>query len=253
MKTIAFGIQKGGVGKTSISCTTACHIATKGRTILLDFDPQGNASTWLALMGPQYELATVLGGKVTVDKAITPTTIPNLDILATFGLDGELKLYSETQLLTEPLIVFELMKEIAALGYEYAVMDLSPGMGALEKAALRGADEVVTPMTPEAFGLDGLQIFNNELAKAIKPFKSFMAGPVYRRIVVNAHDDRIKQHGDIYVKIKELPYEIYKVPVDPAFRKAQIANKALIQLDRKDGAKVETMAEIARLGDALCL
>jgi len=50
-----------------------------------------------------------------------------------------------------------------------------------------------------------------------------------------------------------LPYEIYKVPVDPAFRKAQIANKALIQLDRKDGAKVETMAEIARLGDALCL
>ena len=62
MKTISFALQKGGVGKTSISVSTAAELAKYGKTLLIDADPQGNASGWL-ISELEYELADVLLNK----------------------------------------------------------------------------------------------------------------------------------------------------------------------------------------------
>ena len=58
---------------------------------------------------------------------------------------------------------FEHNKDLEDLGFEYAVYDLSPGMSLLEKRILSSVDEVITPLTPEYFSLDGIEIFNNDL------------------------------------------------------------------------------------------
>src|SRR5574344_290539 len=103
-KTIAFHLQKGGVGKTTISGTLACQSALDGfETLLIDVDPQGNASSWFLKDAPTYELADAIQGKCFAQEAIVPLAIiPHLFILPTFGIGGSLKNYSETKLAEEP-------------------------------------------------------------------------------------------------------------------------------------------------------
>lgn len=223
-KTISFHLQKGGVGKTTISGTLACQSALDGyRTLLVDVDPQGNASSWFLNDAPAYELADVIQGKCFIQDAIIPIAqVPNLYILPTFGIGGTLKLYSETKLAEEPYVLQDLIKEVSD-SYERIILDLSPGLGRLERAALIASDEVITPMTPEVFSLDGLEIFIDELSKLRKNLRS----PVkHTKIIINSFDNRIKQHRDIYSAACEGVFVVYKIPVDPLFRKAQEAGCA---------------------------
>jgi len=250
MKTIAFHLQKGGVGKTSLSGSVAYELSLKAKTLMIDLDPQGNLSVWMLKESPKYELAHVLYGKVKTEEAIVPTSIPRLDILPTFGLDGELKLFGENQLASEPFIFCDLVEEIAKLGYEYAILDLSPGMGRLERAALIAANEVITPMTPESFSLDGIDIFIAELAKVKKAMRR---GPEHKKIIVNAYDGRIEQHKTIMQQTQIIQgFELFTLPVDPSFRKAQAMNLPIQALPTGKAAKPETLQQLYKIGESLC-
>ncbi len=169
-KTISFHLQKGGVGKTTISGTLACQSALDGyRTLLIDVDPQGNASSWFLKEAPLFfELADVVQGKCYIHDAIIPIPqIQNMSLLPTFGIGGTLKLYAETKLAEEPFVLQDLVHEVSE-SFDRIILDLSPGLGRLERAALISSNEVITPMTPEVFSLDGLEIFIDELAKLKK-------------------------------------------------------------------------------------
>lgn len=248
-KAIAFHLQKGGVGKTTVSGTLACQSALNGsKTLLIDCDPQGNLSSWFLKDTPKLELADVLQGKCYSDEAILKVdNVDNLYILPTFGIGGTLKNYSETKLVDEPFIIQDLVEDLKS-SYEHIVLDLSPGLGRLERSALIACDEIITPMTPEVFSLDGLEIFIEELAKLKKNYKS----PVkHKRIIINSFDERIKQHRDIYrVADESGGFLIFKIPVDPIFRKAQEANRIPQNYKvRGRGMKVltqESLAEITR-------
>ena len=151
-KTVAFHLQKGGVGKTTISGTLACQSALDGKkTLIVDCDPQGNVSSWFLQSAPKFELADVLQGKCFVADAIVKAPgIENLFILPTFGIGGSLKSYSETKLSEEPFVIQDLINQVAE-DYDHIIMDLSPGLGMLERYALIASDEVITPMTSEVF------------------------------------------------------------------------------------------------------
>ena len=229
-----------------MSASIAYELSKRGRAIIVDIDPQGNASSWLAKGTPKHELADALFGKVKASEAILPTAAPELDILPTFGLDGSLKVYGENQLANEPFIFEELTEELARLGYEYAIFDLSPGFGRLERAALIAASEVITPAAPDYFSLDGLEIFDSELAKLTKAMRK---GPDHRRVICNAYDGRIEQHKDIFQQMTFIKqYEVFRVPVDPAFRKAQEHHLPLQLLPDNKAAKKETLETIQRVG-----
>jgi chromosome partitioning protein len=243
MKTIAFHLQKGGVGKTTLSGTIAHELKTHGKTILIDGDPQANSSSWYLTTPPKNELADVLQGKVSLKEAIVNSS--GLDILPSFGLDGSLKLYGETKLAEEPFIFIDLMEELHKLDYRFAIVDLSPGIGRLERAALVGCDEVITPMTPEFFSLDGIEIFCTELDRLKKAMRK---APNHSKIVVNAYDARIAQHVEIATKAKNLKYQIFTVPVDPVFRKSQAAH---ISPQDFGGMKPETKEAIKQIGETL--
>ncbi len=240
-KTVAFHLQKGGVGKTTISGTLACQSALAGRkTLVVDCDPQGNVSSWFLQSAPKYELSDVLQGKCYVKDAVVPAPdVDNLFLLPTFGIGGTLKTYSETKLTEEPYIIQDLIDEVGK-DYDHIILDLSPGLGMLERSALIASDEVITPMTSEVFSLDGLEIFISELAKIRKNMRVSVK---HDKIIINSYDSRIKQHRDIYAAaIESGNYKVYLIPVDPVFRKCQELGKApqLFKI-RGRGMKTQTV------------
>ena len=224
-KTIAFHLQKGGVGKTTISGTLACQSALGGeKTLVIDCDPQGNLSSWFLKSTPRFELSDVLQGRCFVSDAILPAPdVDNLFILPTFGIGGTLKNYSETKLSEEPFVIQDLVKDVSG-DYSRIVLDLSPGLGRLERSALIASDEIITPMTPEVFSLDGLEIFIDELQRLKKNMRSSVR---HNKIIINSYDERIRQHRDIYAAAEASGrFKVYRIPVDPLFRKAQESSKA---------------------------
>lgn len=219
MKTIAFHLQKGGVGKTTLSGTIAHSLKSRGKTLLVDVDPQANSTSWFLTTAPKFELADVLQGNATVSESIVSSE--GIDILPSFGLDGTLKVYGENKLSDEPFIFCDLAEELKSMKYDFVIFDLSPSFGKLEKSALLACNEVITPMTPEFFSLDGIEIFSNELNRLAKNFRK---APAHNKIIVNSFDARIAQHIEIRSKISELNYTVFTIPVDPVFRKSQAAH-----------------------------
>ncbi len=218
-KTISFHLQKGGVGKTTISGAVACESAMSGiPTLLVDLDPQGNSSSWFYTGAATFEVADVLKGVCYVWDAVRKVEgIDNLYILPSFGIGGELKEYGEQSIHLEPYIIQELVDQLSEK-FERIVLDLSPGLGALERSALIASDEVITPLTPEIFSLDGLEIFIFELDK-IK--RTYTTKALHKRVIINGFDERIHQHKQMAKAAEAGPYFIYRVPVDPVFRKSQ--------------------------------
>ena len=252
-KTIAFHLQKGGVGKTTISGTLACQSAINGHnTLVIDCDPQGNLSSWFLTQPPNYELSDVLQGKCFVEEAIIKAPeLGNLSILPTFGIGGTLKNYSETKLAEEPFVIQDLVKDVSE-NFEHIILDLSPGLGRLERSALIASDEIITPMTPEVFSLDGLEIFIDELGKLKKNMRSSVK---HNKIIINSFDERIRQHRDIYgVAESSGRFSVYRIPVDPLFRKAQEAGKApQLFKARGRGLKPATVEAIRSLDNSIWL
>ena len=245
-KTISFHLQKGGVGKTTISGTLACKSAMEGyTTLLVDVDPQGNASSWFYDGELQYELSDVLQGTCYIQEAIVEiASVPNLFLLPTFGIGGGLKTYAETKIADEPYVLQDLVHELSN-SFDRIVLDLSPGLGKLERSALIASDEIITPMTPEVFSLDGLEIFIDELEKIRKNLRSKVK---HDKIIINSFDERIKQHKDIYDAAISGSFKVFKIPVDPVFRKSQERNIApQLFKQRGKGLKQVTIEAIARI------
>ena len=125
MKKIVIAIQKGGVGKTTVSVSLAAQLAMEGKKVLLiDADSQGNSTSNL-IESFEYDLGEVLFGKVEVEKAIIPTTVPNLYLIPTLAIsDGDtndLKLYRSMQATREPFIFVDLVNVIESLGFDYCI------------------------------------------------------------------------------------------------------------------------------------
>jgi chromosome partitioning protein len=250
MKTIAIALQKGGTGKTVHSVSLAAALAQKapGKVVLVDCDPQGNSSEWTAPQPIKAELATVLLEKIKLKDAIVTSTFPGLSVLPTAGLGGELKVWDEGTGSRKPFAMREVINGIAALGVHYCILDLSPGFGAIERASLVAADEVITPIMPDPFGISGLEIFTTNLAELRKDLDTVK--PAYRRIIINAVDNRIKQHGELLESIKTgaPDFQVYVFPVDQVYRRAETDQQSLFQMGT---AKKETLTELERLASAV--
>jgi chromosome partitioning protein len=244
MKTIAFSIQKGGVGKSSLAVSLAAELAKEtGAVLLIDADPQGSASGWIGPQELPAELSDVLFGKTAFENAVIKTGTPGLFLLPSAGVDGELNLYAKTLASQQDRCIKKITRDAAARGYRYCVLDMSPAFGPLEWACFLATDEVITPVLPDSFAMDGLDVFAGNLAQFRTDKET--EKPFYKRVIVNALDKRIPQHGDTLAKVKSPGvFAVYEFPVDPAFRKSQAAGLTIQALP---GVKAETRAELQRL------
>ncbi|MBB3034431.1 ParA family protein [Alteriqipengyuania lutimaris] len=157
MIRIAIANQKGGVGKTTTAINIATATAASGwRTLLVDMDPQGNASTGLGIhsLDRDYSTYDLLLDEGTVEQCTQKTRIPNLDVMpATQDLSG-----AEVELVSEPDRVERLKRGLAAAdgAYDVCFIDCPPSLGLLTLNALSAANSLLVPLQCEFFALEGL-------------------------------------------------------------------------------------------------
>ena len=165
-RIVAVANQKGGVGKTTTAINLAASIASRGyRVLLVDFDPQGNASSGVGWPRDRVEksIYDVLVGDVTIAEAIVPTEIATLFLApATTDLVGaEIELISADR--RERVLADALAPVVAQ--YDYIVIDCPPSLGLLTLNALVAADGVIVPMQAEYFALEGLSALTSTIEK----------------------------------------------------------------------------------------
>jgi len=156
MLTIAIANQKGGVGKTTTAINIATAMAATGwRTLLIDLDPQGNASTGLGVGAGSREISSydLLVDDYTLAEAVVPTSIPGLDVVpATQDLSG-----AEVELVSVEDRTAKLRQALANHGgHDICFIDCPPSLGLLTLNALCAADTLLVPLQCEFFALEGL-------------------------------------------------------------------------------------------------
>ena len=173
-RVICIANQKGGVGKTTTSVNLSAVLASRGRQVLLvDLDPQGNASSGLGLKKFEYQDANVyhvLIGERAIGEVIRVTSIPTLNVVpANPDLVG-----AEIELVDTPRREFKLKEAIQQIAsrYDYIIIDCPPSLGLLTLNALTAANTFIVPLQCEYYALEGLsQLLNTAglVKKGINP------------------------------------------------------------------------------------
>ena len=211
-KIMSFSNQKGGVGKTTTAINMAAYAANAGRKVLLvDFDPQGNATSGYGLEknALQNTVYNLLLGECSFSDVIFDTEVENLHIIPS-SIDLAA---AEVDLVSMPRRESRLKDALAPIknNYDYIFIDCPPSLGLITLNALVASDEVIIPIQSEFFALEGLV----QLMNTIKIVKQRLnAKLTINGVVLTMHDTRTSMSKQVTEELyKYFGDKIYTVPV----------------------------------------
>jgi chromosome partitioning protein len=200
-RVMAVANQKGGVGKTTTSVNLGAALAELGfRVLVIDLDPQGNATTGLGVEARTFELSMydVLMRDASMEDCVEPTSMKNLFVApATIDLAG-----AEIELVPAFSRELKLRKALETVldDFDYVLIDCPPSLGLLTVNALAAASEVLVPIQCEYYALEGLsQLMRNVhlVSSSLNPSLEVST------IVLTMYDARTKLADEVAVEVRQ--------------------------------------------------
>jgi len=204
-RVIAIANQKGGVGKTTTAINLGTALAAIGETVLiLDLDPQGNASTGLGIDRRSREFSTydVLTGEASLRQAVLPTAVPRLHIAAsTMDLSGlELEIGRERDRAFRLRAALHALNVQSDIHFDYVLVDCPPSLNLLTVNAMAAANAILVPLQCEFFALEGL----SQLLKTVDQVKqSLNPDLTIHGVVLTMYDARNNLSGQVVADVRE--------------------------------------------------
>ncbi len=200
VRILAIANQKGGVGKTTTAVNLATSLAAVGKSVLLiDLDPQGNASTGLGIDRKARTVSSydLLFEGISPMQAAAKTRVPGLDVVpASLHLAG-----ADIELVTAERREFRLRESLrqSSVNYDYVLIDCPPSLSLITLNALIAADGVLVPLQCEFYALEGL----SQLVRTIDRVKAhFNPALEIQGVVLTMYDKRNKLSEQVAADVR---------------------------------------------------
>ncbi len=200
-KIIAIANQKGGVGKTTTTVNLAASLGVlEKKVLLIDADPQANASSSLGVIVEEVEMGSyqLLEHTVSAKEAVVPTNSPNVDIIPAHidlvAIEIELVDVNQREYKLKEALV-DIKNE-----YDYILIDCAPSLGLITLNALVAADSVIIPIQCEYFALEGL----GKLLNTIKSIQNIHNADLdIEGLLLTMYDSRLRLSNQVVEEVKK--------------------------------------------------